>query len=275
MTIIELLSQLRDLDIYLWLDGERLRFDAPAGALTPDLRVQLAEHKAQIIALLRDADRAERPASIMPAPRDGPPPLSFAQQRLWFLDQLEPDSVAYTIPAAVRLAGRLDLALLAGSLAAIMRRHEVLRTTFALRDGQPVQIIAAAATCPLALLDLSAAPPADREPALRHLLRAALGRPFDLARGPILRTYLLRLAADEHVLLLTIHHIAADGWSTGVFIRELVALYQAGFSGQAAQLPKLPIQYADYAIWQRAWLQGSGVRDQESGVRSQESGVDE
>ncbi|HEY0735729.1 MAG TPA: amino acid adenylation domain-containing protein, partial [Herpetosiphonaceae bacterium] len=193
-----------------------------------------------------------------PASRDSVLPLSFAQQRLWFLDQLQPNSPAYNIPTAIRLIGRLDVVALKRSLDTIVERHEALRTTFTtLSDGQPVQVITPAQALPLPLTDLEALPEDEREPVARRLATEEVQRPFDLAQGPLLRVSLLYLGAEEHVLLLTMHHIVSDGWSMGVFVRELVTLYVAFSEGTTPALPALPIQYADYALWQRRWLSGA------------------
>jgi surfactin family lipopeptide synthetase A len=196
------------------------------------------------------------PPPLRPIERDGEPPLSFAQQRLWFLEQLQPGGVTYVIPAAVRLTGTLDLAALEHSLNAVAQRHETLRTTFGASSlsAQPVQRIAPSITLPLPLDDLSNLPPAAREAELERRIARAVEQPFDLVAGPLLRAFVLRVDAEEHVLLLTMHHIIADGWSLGVLIREIAAHYSAAVTGQTAQLPALPIQYADYALWQRRWL---------------------
>jgi amino acid adenylation domain-containing protein len=183
-------------------------------------------------------------------------PLSFGQQRLWFLDQLEPGGAAYNMPAAVRLRGELDAAALAASLSEVVRRHEVLRTVFALDDEEPVQVPRPAAAVLLPRVDLTGLPPGRREAAARRLLAAAAGRPFDLAAGPLLRPLLLRLGALEHLLLVVVHHIASDAWSMGLLVRELSLLYAARRRGEASPLPELPLQYADYAAWQRGWLRG-------------------
>ncbi len=183
-------------------------------------------------------------------------PLSFAQERLWFLDQLEPGGTAYNIPTAVRLTGALDRRALAAALSAVAERHEALRTTFAVRDGQPVQVIAPPARVPLPVVDLSLLGAPAAEAAARRLAASDARRPFDLARGPVLRVALLTLGEDDHALLANQHHIAGDGWSTGILIRELAAFY-----GGAA-LPPLAVQYADYAAWQRSWLGGERLEAQ-------------
>jgi amino acid adenylation domain-containing protein len=194
--------------------------------------------------------------------RDAVLPLSFAQQRLWFLDQLEPNSAFYNIPEVVRLNGQLDLAALEQSLNEIVRRHEILRTTFVTEDGQPRQVIAPELRLPLPLVDLRHLPLAQRESELRRLATEEISRPFDLARRPLLRAAILRMDDDEHVVVLNIHHIISDDWSTGVLIGEVVALYVAFSKGQPSPLPELPIQYADFAAWQRGWLQGEALEAQ-------------
>ncbi len=206
---------------------------------------------------------------LQPVPRDAALPLSFAQQRLWFLDQLQPDSSVYNVPAAVRLSGALDLVALQRSLDAITARHETLRTTFALVDRQPVQVIApadaAGAVAPqLLLYDLRSLPAPEREAAALELAGHAARRPFDLARGPLLRMLVIAMAEQQHIALLTAHHIVADGWSMNVFLQELATCYDAFASGQEqlAALPALPVQYADFAVWQRAWLQGAALEAQ-------------
>ncbi|HVR98785.1 MAG TPA: amino acid adenylation domain-containing protein, partial [Thermoanaerobaculia bacterium] len=198
----------------------------------------------QSLRTVRESGEGQAPP-IAPVPRDGDLPLSFAQQRLWFLDQLEPGSAAYNMPLAVRLTGEVDPARLAGIFGEIARRHEALRTTFTSRAGTPVQVIALPSV-ELPVVDLSQVPESE---ALRLAREEAL-RPFNLERGPLLRLTLLRLDLRDHLLFLTLHHIVSDGWSMGVLLREIAALY-AG-----SPLPELPLQYADYAAWQRSWLQG-------------------
>ncbi|HZH31548.1 MAG TPA: amino acid adenylation domain-containing protein, partial [Pyrinomonadaceae bacterium] len=190
--------------------------------------------------------------------------LSFAQQRLWFLDRLEPESAFYNSPLAVRLTGALDVAALTGTLDEIVRRHEVLRTTFAEVEGTPVQVVGAAEPHNLELVDLGGLAEAEREAEARRLASEEARKPFDLSTGPLLRAKLLRLAEEEHVVLLTMHHIVSDGWSLGVLVREVAVLYEAFSRGEESPLPELPIQYADYAAWQREWLQGEVLEAQVS-----------
>ncbi len=183
-------------------------------------------------------------------------PLSYAQERLWFLDQLDPGTATYNLPSALQLSGRLDVAALAGSQCEVVRRHAALRTVFTVVDGRPCQVVTPARREALPLADLAALPAAARDREVRRLADEEALQPFDLARGPLLRTGLLRLAPDEHVILLTMHHIVSDGWSMGVLIHEVAVLYAAEVQGRPSPLHALPIQYADYAVWQRGWLQG-------------------
>jgi amino acid adenylation domain-containing protein len=210
--------------------------------------------------------RGEAPAPLAPierADRSGPLPLSWPQQRLWFLAQLDAAAgAAYHLPAALRLAGRLDVDALRATLARVVERHEALRTRFEDDGGQPVARIADAAGAALAWHDLSALAAAAREAEVTHLAHENATAPFDLARGPLLRAALLRLGAEEHVLLLTQHHIVSDGWSMGVLVREVCALYAAFATGRPDPLPPLALQYADYAAWQRQWLKGEPLQAQ-------------
>jgi amino acid adenylation domain-containing protein len=204
----------------------------------------------------------ERWTAIPRAGVEGPLPLSFAQERLWFLDRLEPGSSAYNLVNALRLSGRLDVQALAASLAAVVRRHTVLRTIFAATDAGPVQQVQPASVPPLPLCDLSLLPPGAREREARRWLGEAADQPFDLARGPLVRSLLLRLSPEEHAVVLAVHHIASDGWSMGVFVREVAALYAAFAQGLPSPLPELPIQYSDFAVWQRRHLQGETLAAQ-------------
>ncbi|MEA2691734.1 MAG: hypothetical protein QOJ16_1121, partial [Acidobacteriota bacterium] len=194
---------------------------------------------------------------LVPRARSASAPLSFAQQRLWFLDRLAPGSVAYNLPRGLRLGGGVDPAALAASFSEIVRRHESLRTTFVEAEGRlrPVQVVAPPAPLPLPLVDLAGLPPAEREREGWYLGRQESRRLFDLARGPLLRTLLVRLAPDDHLLSVVMHHIVADGWSIGVFVGEMEAVYPAFRAGLPSPLPELPIQYADFALWQRGRLE--------------------
>ncbi|HEX2077834.1 MAG TPA: condensation domain-containing protein, partial [Longimicrobium sp.] len=225
--------------------------------LTPAQRRLLELRRAQ----QSGAAPAAAPAAI-PARGEGPAPLSFSQRRLWFLDRMEPGNVFYNLPNAVRLRGALDVPALERALGEIVRRHEALRTTFAEADGSPVQVIAPFGGFALPVEDLSGLGEADREAAARRRVGEEAARPFDLSAGPLFRAGLLRLGAEDHVLLLSMHHIVSDGWSLGVLLRELSALYAAYREGRESPLPELPVQYADYAVWQHEQLAG-GVLDRQ------------
>ena len=220
------------------------------------------EGLTNLIALARKSAQGSNAPAIKPALRIGNPPLSFAQQRLWFLHQLEPDNTAYNMPAATRLTGKLNIDALEQSLTEIISRHEVMRTIFGMENDEPVQIILPAQPVPIPVVDLSHLSASKREAEATRRATVEAQRPFDLSRGPLIRFTLLRLGADEHILLLTMHHIIFDGWSTGVLIDELTTLYRAYNSGQDSPLAALPLQYADYAIWQRGWLQGEALEEQ-------------
>lgn len=189
-------------------------------------------------------------------------PLSFAQQRFWFLDQLQGGSPFYNLQTALRINGPLDVAILEGSLREIVRRHETLRTTFQLIEGIPMQVISPDISLPFLYFDLGDLPHTEHERALNEFSQEDAQRPFDLATGPLLRLALLRFAETEHVLLITMHHIISDEWSIGIFIREMGTLYQAFEEGEPSPLPELSMQYADFCIWQREWLIGENLERQ-------------
>jgi amino acid adenylation domain-containing protein/thioester reductase-like protein len=237
-------------------------------------RSNLSDAKRELLAKLARGQAAPASASAIPRrPAGAPAPLSFAQQRIWFIDQLEPGSPAYNIAAALLLSGPLDREALQRSFGEIVRRHEVLRTTFAMAGGEPVQVIHPRMRMGLSITDLSGLPADERDAALREIALDEARQPFDLGRGPVLRTALVRLAREEHALLLTVSHIAADGWSMGLLIRELAALYEAFCEGRPSPLPELPIQYADFALWQRRHLAGKTLEAQLDYWRSQLAGA--
>ncbi len=231
-------------------------FEAPA----------LSDLAARIEAALRAGGGAAAPP-LVPVPREGPLPLSFAQQRLWFLDQLEPDSPLYNMPVALRLEGPLDAALLTLCLGETVRRHEVLRTSYAAPEGSPVQVIQPAAPFFLPLVDLAGLPEREREAQALTLAEEEAARPFDLTRSPLLRCVLLRLAPQDHLAALTMHHMAGDGWSMGILVREVTAFYAA------SPLPELPVQYADFSVWQRSWLKGEVLEREISFWRNRLAGL--
>jgi amino acid adenylation domain-containing protein len=226
------------------------------------LATQIAGLSSAKLELLAQRLREKRNSSVQQPtiPRrpqsDAPLPLSFAQQRLWFLDQLVPNSPAYNVPTSVRLSGSLDPDVLQQTFTELVRRHEILRTSFPMRDDQPYQLIAPPTVFHLPLLDLAELAPEQREAELQLLANREAQRPFDLERGPLLRATLVRLADDDHALLFTTHHIVSDGWSIGILVKEISTLYAAFAAGASSPLPELPLQYADYAVWQRERLSG-------------------
>jgi amino acid adenylation domain-containing protein len=263
-TIDQFLSELRSLEINLWAEGDRLRYKAPKETLTPALLQELRERKLEIIEFLHKANTASTShlTPILPVPKDGHLPLSFAQARLWFLAQLEADSSAYNLPTAFRLTGSLNVTALEQSLSEIVRRHSILRTTFLSVDGQPKQVISSDIALKLPVIDLRQVPSDQPEAEAQRLANEEAQQPFDRATSPLFRFKLLRLSGLEYVLLLTIHHIVYDGWSYDIFFRELTALYNAFSSGKPSPLMELSIQYADFAVWQRDWLSGEVLESQ-------------
>jgi amino acid adenylation domain-containing protein len=234
-------------------------FDAPTVAR---LAAHLAAVWPEAVARLEDGEAAgEAGWEAIPRrpPGGGPLPLSFAQERLLVLHQLDPGSAVYNLNGSVRLRGALDVALLARCLGELVRRHEVLRTTFEAGEGRPFQIVLPPFPVRLPVVDLSGLPAEARRTETRRLASEEDSRPFDVLHGAVFRATLLRLEADDHALLLTFHHIASDGWSIGIVVREVVALYRAFLAGEPPPLPEPAIQYGDYALWQRSTLQGEAL----------------
>jgi amino acid adenylation domain-containing protein len=242
------------------------RVRAAFGVELPVRRVFESSTPAELAAAVRGPDGAlPTPPPLRRRQGGGPAPLSPAQQRLWLLDRIEPESPAYNIPMSVRLRGDLPVRLFERVLGEIVRRHEPLRTTFSDDPaGDPMQVIAPAEEwrSRLPLVDLACLSDGERQAQASALALAEARRPFDLRRGPLLRLTLLRLGEQEHILLLTMHHIVSDGWSAGVLLREVGALYSAFAQGLPSPLPELPIQYADFAVWQRDWLAGENLAAQ-------------
>ncbi len=275
-TIAELVSYLKSLDVQLFIEGDqnasldkvRLRCTAPEGILTTELRQELTDRKIELVSYLNHL----RSHSIQPALTIQPTvkgaakgtvfPLSFAQQRLWFLYQLTPNNPFYNVPAALRLTGTLDQAALERSFHEIVRRHAALRTTFIVIDGQPVQVVAPDVKVELSVVNLQSVAASDRDRISQQLATAEAQHSFNLTTDLLLRTTLLRFSPTDAVLLLTLHHIVADGWSLGVLIRELSLFYTAFVEGRSPLLPPLPIQYTDFACWQRNQLQKSILEEQ-------------
>ncbi|MGH8491175.1 MAG: condensation domain-containing protein, partial [Gammaproteobacteria bacterium] len=275
MNLSEALAELSDLGVKLWAEGEQLRIRAPVRRLTPELRNALAENKAEILVLLhqRNISASVTSVPLAPVPRNGHLSLSFAQERLWFLDQLEGPTATYNIPAGLKLNGVLNIGALKGGLEEVVSRHEVLRTTFPTVDGAAVQVIVSEPAVPLPVVNLEGLSKEGQTAELRRVVVEEVRRPFDLVRGPLLRACLLKLGEEVHGLLVTAHHIVADGWSREVFVQELSALYQAFSLGLPSPLAGLPLQYADYAEWQRRWLEGEVLEGQLRYWREQLAGA--
>ncbi|MEO0986981.1 MAG: condensation domain-containing protein [Cyanobacteria bacterium J06639_14] len=273
-TIDALLSQLQALDIKLWIDNERLRYDAPRGALTSELRDRLVARKAEVIALLKQRQVTTRSTDqpLQTISRSEPLPLSFAQERIWFLEYVGRKQGAYNMPLAQQLRGELDVAVLERAIAEVVQRHEALRTTFQREGTSAVQVIhPAVKTGEPSLIELEnlAVPAAEVEAQLTQ----AIQRPFDLEAGPLLRLLLVRLKPQEHILLVVTHHIISDAWSEGILMRELSLLYAAFQAKKPSPLPELTIQYADFAHWQRQRLQGEFLETHLAYWRSQLQGA--
>lgn len=230
---------------------------------TSQPKFQLSARKKAILdALLRQEGLSSAEDKIPRRQESGPAPLSFAQQRLWFFDQFEPASFAYNLITAVSLSGAFDVTALQKAFDEMVRRHEALRTTFDFRDGQPVQIIHDHHSIPLRCIGAMHLPEGQQRQQIQDLLREQALQPFDLRKGPLLRATLVQQATDQHVLILAIHHIVSDAWSMNVLVREITLLYRTFAGGGVPDLPPLPVQYADFAVWQRNWLQGEILAQQ-------------
>jgi len=257
--ISTLLLDLRRDEVQLWVDDGSLCYKAPRGVLSTARLAELRAHKTDLVSFLERASSIRMGATapqLLSRERPKSLPLSFAQERLWLLEQIGGLGPSYNMTGAVRLRGLLDVVALERSLAAIVERHEVLRTRFGIGDGSPVQVIDPPGGFGLQVVDLSGSPDGELAALARQRLKALALAPFDLERGPLFRAHLLRISETDHVLLTVIHHVSCDGWSIGVLLREIGTLYAAYVEGRPSPLPALPVQYADYALWQRGWLQG-------------------
>jgi amino acid adenylation domain-containing protein len=261
--VIDLLGRLRALGVSLTLDGDSLKCAAPPGVLTPELRAELTQNKPEILAFLRSSRKTAGAGELLLSrvDRTGALPLSYAQQRLWFLCQLDPESPVYNIPTAVTLTGSLDIDALEAAIREIIRRHESLRTCFAQENGVPRVVIREEAAWSLQRIDARHFGGENSEELKGYLSRAAR-EAMDITRAPLLRGHLLILGPESHVLLLMVHHIVFDGWSMGVFVRELETLYRAHASGTKSDLPAPALHYVDFAVWQRQWL-AAGVLERQ------------
>ena len=261
MKVVEFLSYLNSLEIKLWLEEEKLKYQAPQGVMTAEIKQEIGTRKPEILAFLsREAQPSPNsPESvIIPVSRDEDLPLSFAQQRMWFLYQMDSQNPAYNECPAIRLTGNLNIDILEQSLNAIIQRHEILRTTFPMVEGKPIQKIAPFLKVNLLKVELKDLPIEKVE----EIVAQELQKPFDLTQSPLLRFTLFDLGYEDYILVPVIHHIIIDGWSKGILFKELSSFYQALLSNSTASLPKLPIQYADFAVWQRQWLQGEVLANQ-------------
>ncbi|MEL7408215.1 MAG: condensation domain-containing protein, partial [Cyanobacteria bacterium J06558_2] len=256
-TVQEFLSDLCRLDVKLWVEGDRLRCRAPQDVLTVEIKQELAERKADIITFINHNSAAlvaeENP--ILPVSREENLPLSFAQQRLWFIEQLTNVSQIFDAPVISRLKGSLKVSVIEDAINEIVRRHEILRTNFISLEGQPVQIIQPTLKLSLPVIDLQELPAAERKIEIQRVIARESSRHFNLSEGLLLRCFLIKLSEREHISLLLTHHIITDGWSVGVFNWELTTLYAAFSQNQPSPLPELSVQYVDFAVWQRQYLQ--------------------
>ncbi|NEQ10376.1 MAG: AMP-binding protein, partial [Moorea sp. SIO4E2] len=265
-TLENFLSELAHQDVKLWVEDGRLRCNAPEGVLTSDIRTQLTELKQEIITFLEQANlnTDDKQLPLTPIERNGNPlPLSFAQQRLWVLEKLGTVSNAYNAPLTFHLRGTLQLVALKQSLNQIITRHETLRTTFKEINGTPIQVIQSPYELELPEVDLSGLTLSQQKTQVQNLLQQENQQLFNIEEQDTpIRAKLFKLGEKEHILLVILHHIATDGWSVPVFAKELSAYYQAAVTGKPSPLPELPVQYADFAVWQRNCLQGSVLETQ-------------
>jgi amino acid adenylation domain-containing protein len=266
MNTTEFLAYLHSIDVRIGLDGDELLVNAPRDVLTAELRGELSKRKPEVMDFLRRIrGAAERhlPA-IQPVPRDGFLPLSFPQQRMWLMQQFEADGAAFNTPAAVRLSGPLDIPALEAGLNEIVRRHEVLRTVFVSENADVFQKIIPELKVTLPVVDLRDISGDKRKAKAGELFEEEAGKAFDLSQGPLLRALLLREGEREYVLFITLHHIVSDDWSLNILLREMEILYEAYSTGTQAPLSKLPVQYGDFAVWQREWVRGEAAGKQKN-----------
>jgi amino acid adenylation domain-containing protein len=263
MTIAEFVNHLHNLGIELHFENDRIKCNAPKGCLTPELSGEIKRRKPELLEFFKEASVLSSVSDIpiSPVSRDHNLPLSVAQHSLWFTEQLMPGSPIYNLPCVFRLTGPLDCDVLERSLSEIITRHEVLRATFAVENGEPVQIVAPPYRLKLAVVDMSDQEPISDE-TFFPMLRQDTKVPFDLSKGPLVRIKLIRLRPTEHVLFWMTHHMMWDGWSFDILLNELTALYTAFSKGQTSPLPDMTIQYADYAVWQKEWLTGNNLEKQ-------------
>jgi amino acid adenylation domain-containing protein len=262
-TISSLLEEAKQSGIDLYLDGERLRYRAPRGALNERLRTEITRHKEELLSFLSNRDRLPSSAPMITRRRrDGNEriTLSFGQERLWFLYQMDPSSPFYNLNTAARLTGVLNIDALERSLNEIIRRHDILRTRYRAMDGQPFGIVDSDLNLTVEVVDLLRESELDREPEALKISAKYFQQPFDLGQGPLIRAAVLKLGGRSHLLLLSMHHINFDGWSIGIFFSEFAILYESYAARKSCALSELPLQYSDFAFWQRQWLHGEALK---------------
>jgi amino acid adenylation domain-containing protein len=255
----EFLSELCDLDIRLWIEADKVRYSAPEDTMTAELLVQLRERKTEILTFLKENQSSKTTTDdmIQPFPRENHTlPLSFAQQRLWFLDQLVPNNPFYNIPMALELSGPLQKTVLEQTLNEIVQRHEILRTNLTIVDGKPVQVIHPFSddNAQLSIIHLQHLSIEEQNREVQRFLKEDAQTPFDLSQDALFRTTLLQKDVESHILVLNMHHIISDGWSINILVHELSTIYEFFLQGKPSPLPPLRIQYADFAQWQRQWF---------------------
>lgn len=264
MTMFAVLNEVRAKGIKVWHENGELKAKSPKGVLTPELRERLTMNKAEIIAFLSQGGGSRDIPAIEPVDRSSLSilPLSYSQERLWFIDQLDPESAGYNCPGAVKIRGELDVALLEKAIRMIIDRHEVLRAVFSSKDGQARQTFKQDFSFTLNHIDLSEScadkTPEERDTLAQTVCRDEAAKPFNLSEGPLIRGTVISLDERAHILMLNLHHIVADGWSLGVMVQELSVIIASLRQGVEPNLPPLPIQYVDYAVWQRRWLEEGG-----------------
>lgn len=265
----EFLTHLKRLDIYISLADGRLHCNAPKGALTSEIKTELANHKADIVAWLQQ----NQIQLLRPVKRTENLPLSSAQARLWFLEQLDTGNTAYSLPSPYQLTGDLNITALEQAIAELLRRHEVLRTNLQAVNGAPVQVIHSPQKVTLPIINLEGLTADEQAIEVKFLSEKDASKPFDLAHDPLLRLTLVRLDAQTHVLLLNMHHIIFDAWSMGILMQELSVLYGAYLQKLPSPIPELPLQYIDFAVWESQWLKSERFEEELSYWRQKLAGI--
>src|SRR3990167_4801158 len=276
MTVFELISRLGAAGIKLWVEDGQLKFKAPKGALTPELKDALVARKQDVIDFISGTRISSGDADRIPVvDRSKPLPLSHAQNRLWFIEQLTPGNSTFHIPAPLFLTGILDLPALEKAFLKLLQRHEALRTVFRVVNDEPMQIVQAVERFIVPVDDLTTLGVGERDAEARRRIEREIRAPFKLDQGPLLRAHLYKLDDNRYGLLVVMHHIVTDGWSMVIFVREIAALYAAERMGMNSPLPPIEIQYGDFAQWQRHWLQGEVLERQLGYWRTQLAGAPE